>query len=206
MEIRNFITEEVLSDLDKLNKDCIRMHVPPPPTIFVECKVEPIEGGEPILIQKEKCNSWNRNFYNYLASQMLCLSSATGGTSFANAQLPMKNTAGTIRSSSTVTSNCSAPTDTVGAVGTASQGIVVGTGTGAESFEGYVLGTPIAHGNSATQLSYTAQDATVGSFNDGTNVWSAIMVRVFNNNSGGTIAVSEIGLYRSITAYSAANV
>jgi len=195
---KNFITPQILADLDKINKDCIRMHVPPPPTIFVECKVEHQNSGDIYLIQREKCNSWNRNFYNHLAGQMLALSSNTGGTTFGNGALPIKDTSNLTWQSSTVCAYATTASTIVGPQG-AYYGIVVGTGTGAESFDGYVLGTPIAHGNAATQLSYTAQTATSGSFDDGTNVWSASLVRVFNNNSGSTIAVSEVGLYRWIT-------
>jgi hypothetical protein len=71
----------------------------------------------------------------------------------------------------------------------------VGTGTTAESFEHVALVTPVAHGNGAGQLSYTAQSATSVSYNAGTRVWTATYARILNNNSGGSITVAETGIY-----------
>jgi hypothetical protein len=72
-------------------------------------------------------------------------------------------------------------------------GIVVGTGNNPESLESYALGTKIASGNLAGQLSYSVTDppavSTVGTTK--TVAW----VRYFNNNSGGVITVNEVGVY-----------
>ena len=72
-------------------------------------------------------------------------------------------------------------------------GIVVGTGTAAESINDYALATQVAHGNGAGQLEHLASiiDAVVVSAPSA----SFKVRRTFNNNSGGAIVVNEIGMY-----------
>jgi hypothetical protein len=86
------------------------------------------------------------------------------------------------------------------AASTNTQGIVVGTGTGAVSVTDYQLGTIIAHGTGATQLQYGAQSsiepATVGTTR------TCTLSRTFANNSGGDITVKEVGLIvKAATSY-----
>ena len=72
-------------------------------------------------------------------------------------------------------------------------GIIVGTGTNAVTIADYKLQTPVAHGSGAGQLQYSAMtfgapasDATTSQFT---------LTRNFANASGGTITVTEVGLY-----------
>jgi len=74
-----------------------------------------------------------------------------------------------------------------------SYGIVVGTGTAAESDVGYALQTIIAHGVGATQLDYGAHSFVAASV-VGANV-DMIANRTFVNSSGGSITVEEIAIY-----------
>lgn len=73
-------------------------------------------------------------------------------------------------------------------------GIVVGSGTNAESFEDYALQTQIATGTGSGELSYIASETPVISTED-TTIKQAQLVRYFNNNSGGDIDVNEVALY-----------
>lgn len=81
--------------------------------------------------------------------------------------------------------------------GVTDYGIVVGTGTGAESNSDYALGTLIAHGVGAGQLSYGSTswvDAQV----IGVNVDLQIL-RALVNNSGGEITIEEVAIYARTT-------
>jgi hypothetical protein len=77
--------------------------------------------------------------------------------------------------------------------GVDSYGIVVGSGTGAESNTDYALDTKITDGSGAGQLEYGSQ-GFVGVFEVAGNV-DMIINRVFFNNSGSGVTVEEIGVY-----------
>lgn len=82
-----------------------------------------------------------------------------------------------------------------GTLGSAATGIVVGTGTTAEDPTHYALATAVAHGNGAGQLYYNAGEAIDQSFAGGTVTMSRS--RYFNNNSGASIVINEVGVYAS---------
>lgn len=191
MEVRNYVTPKILKSLERINRDCIRMHVPTPPIIFVECKVEPVDGGEPILVHKEKCNSWNRIYYNYMFCQGAGVECNILGNTFGAGYLAGKATSGTVYSTATICYLSSI----IGGSGILYYGIALGTGNTAESFEDYVLATPIANGTGAGQMSYAAMTAQVPSYNAGTKKWTSTLVRVINNNSAGAISVAETAIY-----------
>jgi len=79
------------------------------------------------------------------------------------------------------------------AIGASTYGIVVGTGTGAESNIDNALGTQIAHGTGSGQLSYGAMSYTTTAV-VGANV-DLIATRTFNNGSGASITVQEVAIY-----------
>lgn len=79
------------------------------------------------------------------------------------------------------------------AAGDVAKGIVVGTGTSAVTISDYALGTRIAHGNAASQLSYGAMSFTNPTTSGSTR--SFTMERTFTNNSGSQITITELGLY-----------
>lgn len=78
------------------------------------------------------------------------------------------------------------------AAGDVTKGIVVGTGTTPEDDTDYALETKVAHGAGAGQLNYGAQSHTDAAI-VGVNV-DFIFTRTFTNASGGSIAVTEIGI------------
>jgi hypothetical protein len=198
---RNFITPEILADLDRIDSDCIRMHVPPPPALFVRCEVSDIETGEVELVQEEKANSFVRNYYNWVMSAQCGLPANSGGETFGAGKLPMRfwydnnvySSAKKWRSGSYLLPNHN------GIVNRDDFGIVIGTGTGAWSFENYKLGTLILHGTTAGKMSYAAAGDPPGfSYDAGTKTVTATVTRVISNTSGGEIVVAETGIMPSI--------
>jgi len=120
----------------------------------------------------------------------------------------MKDTGGTVRNSDTYPMYAYAVSQTqlsieidtpgrgyYGQVTEDLLGIVIGTGSGAEGFSDYQLTTKIAHGNGATQMHYADTDDPPWAWDEGTDTMTSTFVRYFNNNSGDTIAVAEIGMY-----------
>jgi hypothetical protein len=79
-------------------------------------------------------------------------------------------------------------------------GILLGTGTTPVDNTDYVMETKIAHGGAATQLEYGSQ-GEIAAAEVGANV-DYQLVRSFTNSSGGTIQVTEAGVY--LNAYAVA--
>lgn len=183
-----------------LKKMCAELKVPPPPEIFIRLQVHD-KDGKLIFDDRQRGHSWTRNFWN----MMFGLSSdAVGGGSnnFGAGYMSSKVAAGTIRYSNVMTPHRT----TFTALGAGiinhnlsftpvEAGIVIGTGTGAFSVDNYVMGTLIAHGNAATQMAYNGMANGTIAYDSGTNIWKNTLTRVFNNNSGDTIVVGEVGLY-----------
>lgn len=81
-------------------------------------------------------------------------------------------------------------------------GILVGAGTGAVTATQYALGSPIAHGIAAGQLSHGAcslEPITVNGL-----VVTLKIIRTFSNSSGDAITVTELGLFCYILSILAA--
>ena len=165
------------------------------------------KNGKRTSYHKQRSHSWTRNAYNLMFSQ-LASKDGDDATTFAGGYLNIKNTAGIVRSDSNPISISSGfstsspnlhPVDVAGygylaAAGIDTFGILVGTGTNAESFEDYALQTKIATGSAATELAYGLHEAHAETYTSGTKTYDVDIVRYFNNNSGGSITVNEIGL------------
>jgi hypothetical protein len=176
--------------------------------------------GKPILIPDQngcmksivhqRSRSWTRNAYNQALSQLAGLPGPDN--TFGAGKMNVKGTSGTVVYSTTVGVGLSQgyqgssywnwsdatsgyPQGYLCPAANASRGIVVGSGTNAESFEDYVLQTLIANGTGTGQLSYVQSEATVPSYDAGSKTFAAALARYFNNNSGGSVSVNEIGLY-----------
>ena len=168
--------------------------------------------GRLIQRHRQRSHSWTRNAYNHLFSNM-CAKNATSD-SFGAGFLSAKSTAGTVYGNTglgSVLSYAGAPSygDIEGTsygvkagAGIAGWGIIVGSGTDAESFEDYALQAAIAHGEGSGQLTYIAQEAHSVSYNAETKVLQDELMRYFNNNSGADIDVNEVGMvYRFYKAF-----
>ncbi len=168
----------------------------PVPEMYLEMMVT-MPDGSITHWHKQRSHSWTRNAYNVLLSEMAALNAPDA--TFAAAKISMKDTGGTIRSGAfpaqlTAVNLTTPGNGYIGGAGVSSNGIQVGSGTNAESFEDYVLQTIIANGTGAGQISYTQSDATVTAYDVPSKTWTITLVRYFNNNSGGTISVNEVSL------------
>ena len=141
-------------------------------------------------------DSWVRNQY---CRQQQCMALANFiGTTFGNTYYVLKTTGGSVSGTYDALHFGGSPETIYGYYAAASDittGIVVGTGTTAESLDSYVLTTPIANGTVSGKLSYNACGVTK---TWSSPTWTAAWVRIINNNSGGTITVNECALYAQL--------
>lgn len=187
----NSVTPELLRAIEEHNRNAIKLDVPTMPVSFVELLVESPD-GELVHRHYEKAHSWTRNMYNIIASQFL--PSLAQGT-FGAGSLTIKDISGTSRENSNTSygTRLYSPDGVTGNTGGTSFGVVLGTSNSAEDFEGYALGSLIAHGTGSGQLTYTESVCGYATYDSGT--WTQTFSRVANNNSGGSITVNEIGIY-----------
>jgi hypothetical protein len=196
----NEITQDELDTLKRIDTNCHRMHTFAPPKVFIDLNVFNSD-GEHVLEYKKLSKTWVRNAYNVLAMQTMGLPSNINGTTFEAGKLTCKSVSGSLYYSTKPSwiGNGGWGSNDVGGYGSTSgagnttMGIVVGTGNSAESFEDYKLGTLIAHGTGAGQLSYQAMGGATPTYNAGTKVFTAVHMRYIDNNSGNTITVKETG-------------
>lgn len=154
--------------------------------------------GEIVSEHIDRSRTYNRNYWNWYFKAFGLMqglnNDLASDSTFGAGHLAYKNTAGTVRNANNP--DLFAPGMIVPATaGTDTAGIAVGTGTSSEDFEGYALNTPVTHGSTSGKLIYNAMTMQQPSYNSGTKVWTAPMARVFNNNSGGTIIVTESAMY-----------
>jgi hypothetical protein len=179
-----------------------KLHIPVPEA-FWELEVRD-KHGNVIQRHKQRSHSWTRNAYNLMFSQ-LDAKDATDDT-FGAGLLSWKKTDGNVNTYDYFLS-CAEYEEHADERGTAYQaqgylapggedafGIIVGSGTDAESFEDYNLQTQIVEGSGAGQLNHAASELHDVSYDAGTKVLKDELVRYFNNNSGGSIDVNEVGL------------
>lgn len=192
---RNFVTKDILNQIDEINKNCIKMHIPCPPVIFLSLEVESPD-GDIVHRHFEKANSFNRNFYNAFA--MAFLPSPTTSSTFGEGYLNLKSTTSTMRTIASLTdlsvgfgTGVDGNLQSLGGSASDLNGICVGSSNTAESFEGNALSAKIAHGTGAGQLSYQSQSFGTASYNSELRKWSNTITRIFNNNSSGSINVNE---------------
>lgn len=87
----------------------------------------------------------------------------------------------------------------VSGLGSTTRGIVAGSGSGAEAFNTFAMGSQIGHGSNSGQLFY--YDSTISSYElstSGTNVAAFYLSRVIGNKSGSNVNIAEIGLVSNI--------
>jgi len=192
---------------------CHKLHLMPPPVAYVgarvyQCPPELLVGGKipeglkldelgiaPALVYDARSQSWVRNAYNIVVQQMCVIGSGEGAAYGAGA-MRNKDIAGTERQLTVNFHHIRNTDNWHGGATVTTRGIVVGTGTGAESFEDHALGTVVPDGTGAGQFSYTAQETATASYDAGPpRVWTATLIRYMNNNSGGAIVVGEAGIY-----------
>lgn len=185
---------------DDLKAMCRELKVPAPPEIMIGLKVHD-HNGMLTFDDVQRGHSWTRNYWNFLFSQS-CSAGLGGVASFGAGYMSNKTTGASLQSSAN-TIICSygkdlTAGDGVGIVCTKAysiQGIVVGTSGAAFSVDHYTLQGLISTGSGGGQLNYVAMGVGSISYNAGTKLWSRNLSRIYNNNSGNSITVSETGLY-----------
>jgi hypothetical protein len=180
----------------RLRKMCHELKVPTPPEIMIGLKVHD-HNGILTFDDKQRGHSWTRNFYNEMFHFIAggAYTTNTWGAGYINHQYQTGGTPDAQNGFGNPVLNC------MGIIGNSTGGIIVGTGNTAFSADGYSLATKIVHGNGANQLAYSAQAAFASSYNAGTFIWTSTTYRIFNNNSGGSIVVAEVGLASQYAIY-----
>lgn len=172
------------------------------PTIkaFWELEVRD-KDGKVIYKHRQRSHSWVRNAYNLMFCQLAGKDADAGVGEFGAGYLSYKDTGGTIKRGNW-TGAITLDATSADAVGNAYRagaaiddfGILVGSGTNAESFEDYALQTQIVDGTGSGELSHVEQEAPVDTYTAGTKTWKNELARYFNNNSGGVVTVNELAL------------
>lgn len=157
-----------------------------PPKLWIDIKVQTPEG---LILQNlsEEGHSWVRNFYMLYSMLML---DTTGGGGF---YLQQTNGSGTSMIDNTYSGYTSQ--DEYGYWhGVAGEGIILGTSNEPFHIADYALYGRVGHGNGANQLYRQAISRSI-TYNNVIESIQTKFIRVFNNNSNGTIMVREVGLY-----------
>lgn len=85
------------------------------------------------------------------------------------------------------------------AANSSAYGLVVGTGTTAVTIADNKLATQITHGVAAGQLQHGATSVLAPSTSGSTRLFT--VTRTFTNGSGGTVTVTEVGIYSRTQSY-----
>ncbi len=140
-------------------------------------------------------NSYTRNLYNWMISQLTGALTNAGGTAFESGSLAMKDRLGATYSDGVWPAHASAFTHYRGTAGAVTQGLVVGSSDAAESFEHHALDSLITNGTGPDQLSYMAQGNTSFDHDTDSDTFTISHHRNFERNGAASVFIKEIGVY-----------
>lgn len=177
----------------ELRDKCRELKVPTPPEIFIGLRVHD-DNGVLVFDDKQRGHSWTRNFYNTI---FVCATHPVpSGTAFEAGTMTIKSTAAAVKyHAQTYVYVLNSAGGINNPAATNVSGIVVGTGDTAFSANHHQLAAIIESGVASGNLAYTAMAVPIFEYTADTKTWKCTMVRVFNNNSGGSITIKEVGLY-----------
>ena len=147
-------------------------------------------------VMRKRAKSWTRNAYNFITAHGLGVNNY--GASFGAGHLLRKSTDGSLPPTlyrerlnlwDYPTHECGRGYR--GAVGDTTHGIVIGDSASAWSFENYTISV-IPDGSGSGQIHYNQMAEPTKSYAGST--LKVTLIRYFNNNSGGSITIKEIGL------------
>jgi hypothetical protein len=162
------------------------------PTLHIHTKVE--KGGVILSEKHQVGHSWVRNAYNIYNLMML--------DSPITTYLFARDTLGIFRGGLIARPNTFAGYGYYSTANSEASGIVIGTGSTAFDLDDFMLDAVITHGNTSGKLYHQVQVAPVTAYSGDPDFTENILhKRVFNNNSGATITVNEVGLiYQGIVS------
>jgi hypothetical protein len=180
--------------------------VPTMPEMRIRVQVQDAS-GKMVIDREEQAHSFTRNGWNWYV-QVLTegLSNVAGsatspvGGNWREGNLVWRQLnsptliTGSTSSITTARSTGLAAQGFQGALGATTPGIVVGTSAEPWSPEDYSLWGPVNHGTATGQLTHNAMTTPAPVYDSGTKKYTTTLVRVFNNNSGGSITLNECGL------------
>jgi hypothetical protein len=193
------VINNIESEYEELKKLARKLHIPVAEA-FWEFEVRNRE-GKPVRRHRQRSHSWVRNTYNLMICQVGAVpNNSAVGLAIVDTGGVTRSETGTQPASGWSSNGSGNMSIYVGPnygfyaqSGVDNMGIVVGTGSGAENFDDYALGSRISNGNGAGQLAYSAINApdisTIGTQKQ------VVWLRYFNNNGGSPITVYEVGIY-----------
>lgn len=190
--------DQILSRLEgqdeyKLYKEMLYLRSqlisPPPMTIpFFSIEAVNLETGEVEDEREGLMHTWLRNYHNKFACLFCGLEGSS--TTFAAGHINVKLTDGVVYDSGNVVGFDpiqAAYADDI-------QGITVGRGLAAYSYEDFILDNPIVHGDANNEMLYYAMFDPIQTWvGDATRQWTSIIKRYLVNRSGASIGVTEVG-------------
>lgn len=174
--------EEDYLELERLS---VKLGVPVP---MMHLKVESFYKNERTGLHEGRSHSYVRNFYNYMIG--MHSNFLPTGSTYGAGYLTSLEVNGTTKENRSL----SVAIDMFGLVNNSNYGILVGIGTGGESFESSNLESKCTHGTGTNQLSYLGATTTTSAYTSGTKTWNQSMVRKMNNNSTADITITETGM------------
>jgi hypothetical protein len=162
----------------------------PVPMAFLEMEVT-MPAGKTLTHFKQRSHSWTRIAYNAVFSALAAV--FFNDVTFGAGKVSLKDNGGTVRSQAGFITMYTTGGYT-GTAGSNINGIVVGTDATAESFEDYHLLAIVANGSGAGQLTYSASEPVVVTYDAPSKTLTATHVRYFNNNNAAAITIKEVGL------------
>ena len=182
-------------DYDELRRLGTVLHIPTPEQFWAFSVKD--QYGNVTHEHKERGHSWVRNAYNMLTSQICEINpnNSTYGAGYIN----LKDITAAVFSGDYQTGRSGFSVEIsgsgyLGGIDSNSNGVIVGTGNTPWTFEDYNLIAAITSGSGAGQLSYQA-GTLAKAYNSGTKTYNVTYNRIFNNNSGTSITINEVGIY-----------
>ena len=159
----------------------------PVPQTFITLEVTTPE-GELLDRQHQRSRTWVRNFWN----QVLCVASAT-----SKGTLTGTYGAGSLKVRTTSSSDFNTSYSHLQTYSASNYGYCIrfGSGTTAESFEAINLANTIANGVTAGTLVWAYTTQNTPSYDAASKTWTNGVSVAMTNSSGGTITITEVGLF-----------
>lgn len=173
-----------------LKDKCRELKVPAPPEVMIGLQVH--ENGVLTFDDVQRGHSWTRNYWNWMFGMGSCPAVGAGAGSFGAGYMSGKTTGGTIHYNSFMYKYT---TDWWGEISDSTRGILVGTSDTAFSLDHYTLQAIITDGTGAGKFSHQSAIVNAPTYDGGPQTWSIVTSRIYNNNSGGSITVKEVGIY-----------